>query len=102
MILNMNNYFTQLLNFVFITFASTVIASFIIIHIANNPYSKSKILDQLLFGGDWSKARAWIINIPLKLIANTQFFLYKISQNDLYQQLFWELCEGSNTLIYIQ
>lgn len=76
MIANLNSYVTQ-------RQASAPINNLAQIpHIATNSHPGQKIPDPPLFAGDRSKALAWIMDIRLKLTADTQ----------LYQQLSWKPC----------
>lgn len=68
MIANLNSYVTQ-------RQASAPINNLAQIPpIATNPHPGQKIPDPPLFAGDRSKAQAWIMDIRLKLTADTQLF----------------------------
>ena len=73
-IANLNSYVTQLQNSALTASAPTALAASTTTPTAANPYREQKIPDSPLFAGDRSKARAWIMDMRLKLTADTQFF----------------------------
>lgn len=65
MITKLNSYVTQLRTSAAIATSAPIFTNF---------HREPEILDPPLFAGDLSKARAWIMDMRLKLTADTQFF----------------------------